>query len=238
AEFPSALGSARCAIEIQRAIAQENEALDAERRMLFRIGIHVGDVIVEDGRIYGDGVNIAARLESLADPGGICISEAVYREVRGKLENFHVEELGVRELKNIEHPIRLYKVPPLRPAEVEKSEGNVPAPREVAPTGSWLRDVTHPMTLVPTVVAAFLIASEALLFPSAGALPAVGTILLAVVAGRVLEKRAPGSFLLALGAALAAGAAWTGWSRVTDLLFVLAGGIVAALGVGRAARKR
>jgi adenylate cyclase len=109
AEFPSAIGSARCAIEIQRAIAEENEALDPERRMLFRIGIHVGDVIVEDGRIYGDGVNIAARLESLADPGGICVSDVVYQQVRGKLD-LPVVDLGEQALKNIEARVRAHKI--------------------------------------------------------------------------------------------------------------------------------
>jgi len=109
AEFPSALGSARCAIEIQRAIAQENEALEAERRMLFRIGIHVGDVIVEDGRIYGDGVNIAARLEGLAEPGGICVSDVLYQQVRGKLD-LPVFDLGEQALKNIEARVRAHKI--------------------------------------------------------------------------------------------------------------------------------
>jgi adenylate cyclase len=86
AEFPSALGAVRCAVEIQRALAAENEKLAKARRMSFRIGIHMGDVMVEGSRIYGDGVNIAARLEGLAAPGGICVSDLVYQQVRRRLE--------------------------------------------------------------------------------------------------------------------------------------------------------
>ena len=224
AEFDSVVNAVACAQRMQ-----ENGELAA------RIGIHLGDVIVEDYRVYGDGVNIAARLESLADPGGLCISEAVWREVRGKLD-LRVEELGLRELKNIEHPIRLYKVPPLRDvdADVAKAESKPVARHE---GGITLRDVTRPLTLVPACVAGFLIVSEELLFPSAGALPALGTVLLAVVGGLVLEKRARGAFLIALGASLASVGAWTNWSRVTNVLFLLAGVIVAALGLGRATRR-
>jgi hypothetical protein len=226
AEFDSVVNAVECARRMQ-------ETGDAG--LAARIGIHLGDVIVEDYRVYGDGVNIAARLESLADPGGLCISEAVWREVRGKLD-LRVEELGLCELKNIEHPIRLYKVPPVRAVEVAKPESKAvaPAPRE---GGIALRDVTQPLTLVPACVAGFMIASEELLFPSAGALPALGTVLLAVVGGLVLEKRARGAFFLALGAALASAGAWTNWSHVTNVLFLLAGVIVAALGLGRATRR-
>jgi adenylate cyclase len=113
AEFPSAVGSVRCAVEIQRALAQENEKLHSEQRMHFRIGIHLGDVIVEQGRIYGDGVNIAARLEGLAEPGGICLSDGVYQQVRGKLE-LTVTDLGEQELKNIESRVRALRIAPGR----------------------------------------------------------------------------------------------------------------------------
>jgi len=109
AEFPSALGAVRCAIEMQRALAAENEKLAQARRMSFRIGIHLGDVMVEGSRIYGDGVNIAARLEGLAPPDGICVSDLVYQQVRRRLE-LAVTDLGERELKNIEGTVRAYGI--------------------------------------------------------------------------------------------------------------------------------
>ena len=81
AEFPTALDAVECAVEIQRVLKARNTRLPEERRMEFRIGVHLGDISVEGGRVYGDGVNIAARLEGLAEPGGICISGMVYSQV-------------------------------------------------------------------------------------------------------------------------------------------------------------
>jgi TolB-like protein len=109
AEFPSAIGSVRCALEIQRTLATENAKLAADRRMLFRIGIHLGDVMVEGPRIYGDGVNVAARLESLAAPGAVCLSDIVYQQVRRRLE-LPAADLGEQELKNIEGAVRVYQI--------------------------------------------------------------------------------------------------------------------------------
>lgn len=111
AEFPSAVGSVRCAVEIQRALAELNEGLDPDRRMVFRIGIHLGDVVVEGDGIFGDGVNVAARLERLAEPGGICLSDLVYQQVRRKLE-LPATDLGEQTLKNIDEPVRAYLVQP------------------------------------------------------------------------------------------------------------------------------
>ena len=85
-EFASAVDAARCAVEIQQGMAERNAPIPPDKRIEFRIGIHVGDVIFEDGDLFGDGVNIAARLESIAQPGGISISDDAYRQVRGKLE--------------------------------------------------------------------------------------------------------------------------------------------------------
>ncbi len=116
AEFPSALDATRCALEIQRVVRARNLSLPAERRMEFRIGIHLGDVMAEGERIYGDGVNIAARLESLAEAGGVCISAAVHEQVHSKLE-LRSEDLGEREVKNIPQPVRVYRV---RPGVAEK----------------------------------------------------------------------------------------------------------------------
>ena len=92
------------AVEIQRELAERNAALPDDRRMLFRIGINSGDVVVEEDAIYGDGVNVAARLESLAEPGGICISGTVHANVQNKLP-YHYEFIGRQEVKNIEQPI-------------------------------------------------------------------------------------------------------------------------------------
>ena len=109
AEFPSALDAMSCAVEVQSVISARNAELSPERRMAFRIGVHLGDVVVEGDRIYGDGVNIAARLESLASAGGLCISDMVYSQVRNKLD-LRYEDLGEQEVKNIPEPIRVYRI--------------------------------------------------------------------------------------------------------------------------------
>jgi adenylate cyclase len=108
-EFGSGLDAVNCAVEIQRELAERNEELADERKMKFRIGINSGDVIQEDERIYGDGVNIAARIESLAEGGGISISGTVYDSIEGKL-GLEFENLGKHEVKNIDKPIRVYRV--------------------------------------------------------------------------------------------------------------------------------
>ena len=109
AEFASVVDAVRCAVEIQHALKEKNAELPEHRRMQFRIGINLGDVIVEDERLYGDGVNIAARLESLATPGGICISGTVYDHVKSKLA-LSYEDLGAQSVKNIAEPVRTYRV--------------------------------------------------------------------------------------------------------------------------------
>jgi adenylate cyclase len=109
AEFTSVVDAVNCAVEIQRDLAERNAGLAYERRMEFRIGVNLGDVIDEDGRIYGDGVNIAARVENLAEPGGICISGRAYDQVANKL-GLEYENLGEHQVKNISTPIRVYRV--------------------------------------------------------------------------------------------------------------------------------
>jgi class 3 adenylate cyclase len=109
AEFPSVVGAAECAIEIQAVMAARNETVPEHRRMRFRIGINLGDVVHDDTRIYGDGINIAARLEALADPGGVLVSRTVYEQVHGKLP-VAFEDTGKRQLKNIEQPVRVYRI--------------------------------------------------------------------------------------------------------------------------------
>jgi adenylate cyclase len=110
-EFVSAVDATRCAIELQHGMAQRNIGVADEQRIEIRIGVHVGDIIIEEGDIFGDGVNIAARLESVAQPGGICISEDAYRQVRDKLDANFLDS-GERQLKNIARPVRIYEFYP------------------------------------------------------------------------------------------------------------------------------
>jgi adenylate cyclase len=118
-EFVSAVDAARCAVEIQRGMGERNAGVPPEKRIELRIGVHVGDIMIEDDDIFGDGVNIAARLESIAQPGGICISDDACRQVRGKIDaNF--QDSGEQELKNIARPVRVYQLRPDAPATVGK----------------------------------------------------------------------------------------------------------------------
>ncbi len=109
AEFTSVVDAVNCAVEIQRDLAERNTELPYNRQMQFRIGVNLGDVIEEDGRIYGDGINIAARVESLSEAGGICISGRAYDQVANKL-GLEYENLGEHQVKNISVPIRIYRV--------------------------------------------------------------------------------------------------------------------------------
>jgi len=108
-EFGSVVGAVECALGLQRLAAERNAGISAERRMEWRIGIHIGDVLIEADDILGDGVNIAARLEGIAEPGGICLSEDAFRQVRGKVEAGFVDT-GEQSLKNIARPLRVYSV--------------------------------------------------------------------------------------------------------------------------------
>ncbi|MCP2132841.1 adenylate/guanylate cyclase domain-containing protein [Bradyrhizobium ottawaense] len=110
-EFPSVVDAVECTIAIQAAMAQRNERLPIDRRMLFRIGINLGDVLIEEGDILGDGVNVAARLESISRPGGICISSSAYEQVHSKV-SVEFTDLGEQNLKNIARPIRAYAAAP------------------------------------------------------------------------------------------------------------------------------
>src|SRR5262249_848927 len=108
-EFPSVVEAVRCAVDVQRGMDGRNADVAADQRIEFRVGINVGDVVVEGEDLLGDGVNVAARLEGIAEPGGICISEAAYQQVRDKLDvNF--EDAGEQQLKNIARPVRTYRV--------------------------------------------------------------------------------------------------------------------------------
>jgi len=107
-EFSSALDACKCAIEIQKRLADRNQSVNAQGRIRIRIGLHVGDIVFKEGDVYGDGVNIASRIEPLAEPGGICISEDVARQVQNKIE-CQLISLGKGELKNIDLPVTIYR---------------------------------------------------------------------------------------------------------------------------------
>jgi adenylate cyclase len=118
-EFRSVVDAVRCALEVQHAMVERNVGVTLDKRILFRIGIHLGDVVEEsDGDLMGDGVNIAARLESIAEPGAICLSEDAYRQVRGRLD-LAVTDLGQTQLKNIAEPIRVYSLQVGVPAQAK-----------------------------------------------------------------------------------------------------------------------
>src|SRR5204863_2077729 len=110
-EFASAVDAVRGAVEVQRGIADQNASVPPDQRIEFRIGIHVGDIIIDDNDIFGDGVNVAARLEGIAEPGGICMSDDAYRQIRGKVE-MACDDIGPQTLKNIAEPMRAWRIQP------------------------------------------------------------------------------------------------------------------------------
>src|SRR5208283_3310267 len=121
-EFRSVVDAVRCAIEVQNGMVERNAGLPPERRIEFRVGIHLGDVVeASDGDLMGDGVNIAARLEGIADPGAICMSEQAYWQVKGRLD-LAVADLGPTQLKNIAEPIRVYSLEVGKPAQAKPAE--------------------------------------------------------------------------------------------------------------------
>jgi adenylate cyclase len=111
AEFPSVVDAVRCAVEVQRGMIDREPGVTEERRIRFRIGVNLGDVIAEEHDIFGDGVNVAARLEGLAQPGGICISRMVRDQIRDKLP-YQFEDMGEQSVKNIARPVRVYALRP------------------------------------------------------------------------------------------------------------------------------
>src|SRR6202040_3285306 len=108
-EFASPVEAVRCAGEIQKAMREREGPLPADRRIEIRVGINLGDVIIDDGDVYGDGVNIAARLEALADPGSVVISSAVFEQVRDRVDE-SFEDLGDQQVKNIARPVHAYRI--------------------------------------------------------------------------------------------------------------------------------
>ncbi len=138
-EFRSVIDAVRCAIEIQNAMGERNAGVAEEKRIVFRIGVHLGDVVEEaDGDLMGDGVNIAARLEGVAEPGAICLSEDAYRQVRARLD-LAVSDLGATQLKNIAEPVRIYSLQVGLPAQA-KPAASVAAKSEERPAHPALPD--------------------------------------------------------------------------------------------------
>src|SRR5438132_2813965 len=108
-EFASVVDAVRCAVEVQREMAVRNADVPADRRIDFRIGVNLGDIIIDENDIFGDGVNVAARLEALAEPDGICVSRMVRDQVRDKI-TIPFEDMGEQQVKNIARPVRAYRV--------------------------------------------------------------------------------------------------------------------------------
>src|SRR5258708_7138297 len=138
-EFRSVVDAVRCAIEVQNGMVERNAGLPPERRIEFRVGIHVGDVVEEtDGDLMGDGINIAARLEGIATPGAICLSQDAYRQVKSRLK-MNVSELGATQLKNIADPINVFALE-VGGAQEEKPEhkSGSPTPEKTPVRGATL----------------------------------------------------------------------------------------------------
>src|SRR5262249_12416880 len=127
AEFPSVIDAVRCATEVQRGMADRNAETVEEKRITFRVGINLGDVIAEEDDIYGDGVNVAARLEALAEPGGICISRVVRDQIRDKLP-YPFEDKGEQSVKNIARSVRVFALRPEAVAELPPSSLPIAVP--------------------------------------------------------------------------------------------------------------
>jgi class 3 adenylate cyclase len=229
-EFDSVINAVRCAQAIQDAQAAVNADRQPNERVETRIGVHLGDVIVQDYQVYGDGVNIAARLQAVAAPGSICISEAVYQQVNNKLD-LTFEDLGVRELKNIEHPIRLYRVVSSGPdRSSETSEARRDAKREpfLPAALAWKDALLHPWSLVPLMLGVYLMATVLGLPPGGRVFPSIGAVLVGAGIGRALRLRTGrrAFFLISLGGGLVLGAALTFWRGETPWWWLLLAGII------------
>jgi TolB-like protein/class 3 adenylate cyclase len=170
AEFPSVVDAVRCAVEIQRGMADREPEIAEERRIRFRVGINLGDVIVEEHDIFGDGVNVAARLEALAEPGGICISRIVRDQIRDRLP-YPFEDMGEQSVKNIVRPVRVFALRPETIAELPMAGLPLTVPRRrrsvvgsvaaavaaalvIAAIVWWMRPAANTAPTPPTAVAA------------------------------------------------------------------------------------
>ena len=153
AEFSSAVEAVRCAIDVQESLRTRNLAYPASRQMTFRIGISIGDVVERDGDLLGDGVNIAARLEGLAQPGGLCVSRAVYEQVSNKM-SVQFADIGEQEVKNIPNPVHAYMLSLGADAAVtpkQASPARKPSPKQP-------RDIAWPIAIIAASVAVLVVA--------------------------------------------------------------------------------
>ncbi len=141
-EFPSVVSAVECALAIQRMAAERNAGVPVERRLVYRVGVNLGDVIVEGDDLVGDGVNIASRLEGVAEPGGVCISGSAYEHVRGRIEA-EFSDLGEKALKNIARPVRVYAV------TGRAEEGGSLPTRQSLPAGR-----AYPLSCCPSPISA------------------------------------------------------------------------------------
>jgi class 3 adenylate cyclase/TolB-like protein len=138
-DFPSVVDAVRCAVDVQRGMVERNAGIPTDRRIVFRIGVNVGDIIIDGDDIYGDGVNVAARLQALADPGEICVSKVVRDQVLDKL-SFAFEDLGPREVKNIARPIEVYRIlddPRAATSEPQRVVGRAGILSRITPGARW-----------------------------------------------------------------------------------------------------
>ena len=169
-EFPSVVEAVRCAVDVQRAMRTHNAGLPADRRIEFRIGINVGDIILDGDDIFGDGVNVAARLEGLSEPGGICVTKAVRDQVVDKL-SFAFEDLGEQQVKNIARPIDVYRV------ELDGESGRAGVVRPFVPSRrKW--HVVAAAVAIAAVGAAAMLTVPALRKPTTAAVPALSVAVL------------------------------------------------------------
>src|SRR5438094_2802253 len=135
-EFPSAVDAVACAVAVQQGAARHNAGIAEEKRLVFRVGINLGDIIIEAGDIFGDGVNVAARLESLCEPGGVCISRAVRDQIRDKLP-VAFDDLGEQAVKNIARPVRVFGLGPDAVAAAPELAASSPTARR-ARAAPWI----------------------------------------------------------------------------------------------------
>src|SRR5208282_2983121 len=147
-EFASVVDAVRCAVEVQRAMTERNIDVPADNRIEFRIGINIGDIIVDKGDIFGDGVNVAARLEALAEPGGICVSRVVRDQIRDKLP-YPFEDKGDQTVKNIARSVRVYALRPEAVAELPAAGVSV---------GALQRRRANPLAVAAAVATMLVIA--------------------------------------------------------------------------------
>ena len=139
-EFVSVVDAVRCAVEVQQRMSERNADVAGDHRIEFRVGINLGDIIIDGGDIHGEGVNIAARLEAMADPGTVCMSAGAWEQVRGKVP-FGADDLGEHQLKNIERPVRVFRIANDSPAATDiasKLLARSCALRSITDRCSWL----------------------------------------------------------------------------------------------------